>query len=518
MGLFDKVKNFGGWIKQNIVFSGPYDEGSFEIPIIYNYRQNAAKHWVWYRGKTNELLDFYLPNAEKNYSFYAGRSTEGHEIPRVHSGVPKDMVKLLKDITIDDLNSIEFKDEKSREIWEKIEKENEFKKLFGKATTEMLVVGDGAFKIGFEPEISEYPILEFVPGDRVEYVRVRGRIVEIIFYSYYEVKGVKYTLAEHYGYGYIKYKLYKGESDKEISLDTINITKGLEDVSFDEKAILAFKYSVWESEIYEGRGESIFENKTDLFDTMDEILSTIKHNARFSKAKLYVPTSKMGRNSKTGQLLRPNSFDLQIFEVKSVGKEGVSDNISIEQADILNDQLEAAYYNFLNLALQGLISPSTLGIDVKKLDNAEATREKEKVTLYTRQTIIEAMKDTIQKLVITTFYAYQMQNKQVLEEVECSPIFGEYSSPSFEAVIETMAKARPGKDLISIEAQVDEMWGDDKTEEWKAEEVKRLIIQRNAQNPALEGVGLTGEEATGTDEVKAQMKENQKAKKEKAEE
>ena len=53
----------------------------------------------------------------------------------------------------------------------------------------------------------------------------------------------------------------------------------------------------------------------------------------------------------------------------------------------------------LDLCLQGIISPSTLGIDVKKLDNAEAQREKEKATLYTRNAIVEALQEELPEVI-----------------------------------------------------------------------------------------------------------------------
>ena len=35
----------------------------------------------------------------------------------------------------------------------------------------MLYIGDGAFKVTIDTEVSEYPILEWYPGERVEIIR-----------------------------------------------------------------------------------------------------------------------------------------------------------------------------------------------------------------------------------------------------------------------------------------------------------------------------------------------------------
>ena len=51
--------------------------------------------------------------------------------------------------------------------------------------------------------------------------------------------------------------------------------------------------------------------------------------------------------------------------------------------------------------------------------------------------------------------------------------FGEYANPSFESQVETVAKAKTSG-IMSIEASVDELYGDSKDEQWKSEEVIRL--------------------------------------------
>ena len=133
----------------------------------------------------------------------------------------------------------------------------------------------------------------------------------------------------------------------------------------------------------------------------------------------------------------------------------------------------STYVTALDLCLQGLISPSTLGIDVKKLDNAEAQREKEKTTLYTRQTIIYALQDCLQSLIDKVFKVYALMSGEDLDVTEAEVSFGEYANPSFESQIETVGKAKT-QGVMSIESIVEELYGDSKTDEWKAEEVRRI--------------------------------------------
>ena len=74
-----------------------------------------------------------------------------------------------------------------------------------------------------------------------------------------------------------------------------------------------------------------------------------------------------------------------------------------------------------------------------------------------------------------------MENK-IIPDFDVSVKFGEYNSPSFESVIETIQKVVPGKQFISFEFIVDELYGDTLTEEEKAEEVKRLKEINNMES------------------------------------
>lgn len=133
------------------------------------------------------------------------------------------------------------------------------------------------------------------------------------------------------------------------------------------------------------------------------------------------------------------------------------------------------------------MSPSTLGIDVKKLDNADAQREKEKATLYTRNNIVEQLQEVLPELVNTVFRAVDTYNKTVIKDIDVDVTFGEYANPSFESQVETVSKAKQGG-IMSIEASVDELYGDTKDDEWKQEEIARLKAEQgisDMEEPAL---------------------------------
>lgn len=462
----------------------PASQNSVTIQQEMDYQTNAFKNRIWYRGNAYELNQFYrqLPNYKQ--SFWGSVPTTGLEIKKVHTGLPKIIVDTLTNIVISDFNGFDFGDDAEGEkLWEQIADENNFLKLLKKALKETQYVGDGAWKISFDSDLSELPILEWFGGDEIEIVKERGRVKEIVFFIKYKKKSKTYTLEEHYGFGYIDYKLYNGEN--EVDLSTLEETANLAPVVFDKSVMLAVPMLITESEEWDGRGQSIFDGKCDNFDSLDETYSQLIQAMRNARGNKYIPQSLIPRDPKNGMLMRPNAFDNQFIQIEDDNSENGKNEIKLEQPAFPSNDYLATYSTALDLCLQGLISPSTLGIDVKKLDNAEAQREKEKATLYSRANIIEALEEILPVLVNVACKSYYILKKQAKDGPEVTVTFGEYANPSFEAMVETLSNPNTP---MSIEAKVEEMWGDSKDEEWKAEEVRRIKEQSGVvmlDEPAL---------------------------------
>lgn len=459
-----------------------------------DYEANAIKNRIWYRGDSEELQQLYsqIDTGVDKYKFWACKSTPGQEIRKIHTGLPALVVDTLAGITLADLDIQIEKDQATQELWEQIDKDNKFRKKLEKAVKETLYIGDGAFKISFDTQLSQYSIIEFYPGDRIELVTERGRIKEIVFKTAYRHDRRDYVLYEHYGYGMITYELYRGEM--QVSLKSIPQTENLVDVAFgtdkpEGKYMMAVPIQFYESGKWDERGQSIFDKKIDSYDAFDEVWSQWMDAVRMGRAKEYIPDCLIPRNPETGELMRPNHFDNRFIAVGNDMSENAKNMIDVEQPNIPHESYLASYCTALDLCLQGLISPSTLGIDVKKLDNSEAQREKEKATLYTRDTIINALQVDIPLLVETVLKAYNEFYRKPVKPVEVTVEFGDYANPSFESQIETISKARQGQ-IMSVDAAVDELYGDDKDDTWKQEEIKRLKEELGIGEVEEPGVNL----------------------------
>ena len=491
------VKNLSNNIKRGIRSWLNVQEASPTNILInepLDYEANAIKNRIWYRGDSEELQQLYsqIDTGVDKYKFWACKSTPGQEIRKIHTGLPALIVDTLAGITLADLDIQIEKDREAQELWKQINRDNKFRKKLEKAVKETLYIGDGAFKISFDIQLSQYPIVEFYPGDRIELVTERGRIKEIVFKTAYRHDRRDYVLYEHYGYGMITYELYWGET--QVSLKSIPQTENLVDVAFgtdkpEGKYMMAVPIQFYESGKWDERGQSIFDKKIDSYDAFDEVWSQWMDAVRMGRAKEYIPDCLIPRNPETGELMRPNHFDNRFIAVGNDMSENAKNMIDVEQPNIPHESYLASYCTALDLCLQGLISPSTLGIDVKKLDNSEAQREKEKATLYTRGTIINALQVDIPLLVETVLKAYNEFYRKPVKPVEVTVEFGDYANPSFESQIETISKARQGQ-IMSVDAAVDELYGDDKDDTWKQEEIKRLKEELGIGEVEEPGVNL----------------------------
>jgi hypothetical protein len=338
-----------------------------------------------------------------------------------------------------------------------------------------LVEGDGAFKLSYDKNISDYPIIEFMSGTRVNYEYKRGRLDAVCFITKMANKAgerKQFVLQERYSKDGVSYTLYK-DTGVEIPLDTLPELADLKPVQNPNKFLMAVQLMFDKSAKYEGRGKSLFDNKSGSFDAFDEVCSQWVESLRDGRTNKYIPQTLVPKNPETGAILKPNSFDNRYIMSGADLSEDAKNIVNVVHGDIPTEGLLGAYTTMLDLCLQGLISPSTLGIDMKKLDNAEAQREKEKTTLYTRNKIVDKLEKVLPKLIETVLKVDDMLHERVPGEYEVSVSFGEYANPSFEAQVETLGKAKTAG-IMSTERVVEELYGDSLTDEEKEEEVERL--------------------------------------------
>lgn len=444
-----------------------------DVEQLNNFESQSFINNMWYRGEANELEELYaqLDDRLGNKHFWGSKPTIGMNIRKIHTGLPAMIIDTLADISTDDLNKIEV--EKRQEEWDKIAEENNPKALLRDAVVGALVCGDGAFKWSIDTDISEYPIIEFYDGSRVDFEYERGRLVAITFKTKKIINKQKYTLLERYSKKDITYKLVNKEGTELDIKNFPDLASKYQTIKNPNNFMMALPVMLKKSKKYVGRGKSLLDGKLDNFDAFDEVWSQWMLALRKGQIKTYIPESLLPRDPETGVLLRDSDFDNDYISVEESINEDAKSKIETTQGQIQHDALLSTYITALDQCLTGLISPSTLGIDTKKIDNAEATREKEKTTLYKRNQIVEALTKIISDMVDITFKVYDTMNDKQISDNLGIATFGGYANPSFEAQIETVGKAKTNG-IMSIETSVEELYGDTKDEKWKREEVQRI--------------------------------------------
>lgn len=469
-----------GWMKNMIrnwlEIKSP-DSIQIDIEQLNNYESQAFINNIWYRGDPSEIQQLYeqLNDRLGNQHFWGSKPTVGMNVRKIHTGLPSMIVDTLADISTDDLDKIEAG--KRQEEWNKIAEENNPKALLRDAVVGALVCGDGAFKWSIDTDISKYPIIEYYDGSRVDFEYERGRLTAVIFKTKKLINKQRYTLLERYSKKDITYKLVNKEGKECEIKDYPELANKYKTVTNPNEFMMALPVMFRKSKKYVGRGKSLFDGKLDNFDAFDEVWSQWMLALRKGQIKTYIPESLLPRDPETGLLLRGSDLDNDFISVEeTISEDGSSKNkIETTQGQIQYEALLNTYITALDQCLTGLISPSTLGIDTKKIDNAEATREKEKTTLYKRNQIVEVLTKVISDMVNITFKVYDTMNEEKNEITDTLGVasFGGYANPSFEAQIETIGKAKTNG-IMSIETSVEELYGDTKDEEWKKEEVQRI--------------------------------------------
>ena len=422
---------------------------------------------IWYGGNPDELRQLYAGD-NKNMRFWGGSPSAG-EIRRIHSGIPSATIDKLAEISANGFNEIQV-DEQQQELLDFILDKNNFTDDLETVARDSILYGFGAWKIHFD-ERGMLRLSWYSYGDC--YFETAGkRITAVVFTK--QIKDGKYTIHEVYKAGEITVEI-KNREGRPVSLTEAPAEFWQykeNECHWDGDFSLAVPVVWGWSSRFPGKPEGIIASKFDDFDFLDETVSKAVEHMRDAEIKTFFPTTFLIKDQK------PNPFDNRFLKHQGSAAQGAKNEITRLSEVMQISAYREAYEMALDLCLQGIISPSTLGIDTSNKENAEAQREREKTTVYSRNKIIKMLTKSIEELARAVLCAYYTANGNSTGNIEEMPVavdFDEYISPDFDSIVTTVAKAGS---CMSIEAKVEELWGNSKDEEWKKEEVKRLKIEQ----------------------------------------
>lgn len=460
----------------------PARDRSVTILEPHTFRENVIRNKIWYHGDSAELEQYFQKTARwdvEKARFWAAKAQGS--VRKMHSGIVSMVIDRYRDIVLADMDSTTFGEGQDTldELWDEIYAKSKLNDVIGEAIAATLASGDGAFKITAD-ECSPYPIVEFYDAENVDYVYVHSNLREVKFYTNYKGKDNKsLRLEETYGFGYVRYKLYD-DTGKEMPMDALPETAHLIDFGIEQDLMLAVPLKIMNSTRYKNRGKALFDGKSDVLDGLDEVISQWIDAVRMGRIKRYIPDRLIPKDPDTGQLLPANPFDNDFIAIGDDMSEKAAQQVEISQPAISYEAYVSSYASFLDMVLQGVMSPSTLGIDLKKTENAESQREKEKVTLHVRNKIVDALNETLPELFRVILQCYDIMCGKTPGDYEPSVKFGEYASPDFSTTVDTVGKAKQ-YGIMSIETSVDQLYGDTWTQEEKDAEIERLKAEQGIQ-------------------------------------
>lgn len=469
------------------------------------------EYFVWYRGDSDEILDFFtgaewsdymkapIFNRNKRDYFWVVSAKEKN-IKRSHSGIPRAIIDTLVNVIGEPDYSVKGVQDA---ILEDILEENDMANIINQQQMPYtLVAGWGAYKIDVDVAISKNPIVSFYTGDNVDFIYHKKRLVGIIFKEFFEKDGKQYVLFEcrssKGGNSYITFDLFRIGKNDEL-FDDVDKSEFSELGDLQDKMVqgldkpLAVACVFFDDVDKKAYGRSIFTGKTDLFDDLDQCVSQASNTVRKSTPVEYYPADMLER-TKSGQIKMPERFDRTYLPSPLAGISGdgqTSGELKTTQPQLNFNQYSDEERQIMNLILTGILSPATMGIDIAKKDNADAQREKEKITMMTRNNIIvrqqKILKNLYQLLLVAKAY---IENPDLVSipDFDVSVSFGEFANPSFENQLSILGAALNSGGL-SPEKYIDLLWGDTISVEEKLKELEFVKKSREAEPSMMDELG-----------------------------
>lgn len=454
---------------------------------------NIKANKTWYLGDGDELLNWYTnqqtygwadnPIYNRNKRMYFWGMSINEAVKRIHSGIPRAIIDTISSIVgMPEITSVDSYTDRLTEIF----KENDFRFMLTQQARPMtLVEGDGAWKINMNPNLSNHPLIEYYGAEDWGPIMKSNILLGMWFKSYYKDKNDKnYVLfetrtlrPEGLAIEYQLYQLMKNNELLSCKVEKIPELQELKNHLIEGiKCLLAIPNRYYFDPLHRNRGKSIYDGKLDLFDMLDEIVTQAGQTNRVSTPVEYYPVDLLQR-TKNGQPIIPKLYNRQYVKLETAPDADGNNATEIKttQPELNFDKYGQLFSDTLGYILIGMCSPSSLGIDIAKKDNADAQREKEKQTIFTRNMIIENETKVLVKLCNMLLMCQEYLDTGVMQEkdYQISIKYDEFANPSFESELQILGPAW-NSGQISTERYANLLWAGKLSEEEILQEIAWL--------------------------------------------
>ena len=469
---------------------------------------------IWYRGDGDELLNLYNksnmidlglePWYWKNVSsyFWSISSTED-DIKRTHSGQPRNIVDTLCGLVGTPRAALgnlpRSKVATSNDTLTGILESCGFWDTYSQEQVPLtLVEGWGCWKVSWDLALLDHPFASYYSAQNVDFIYRAGKISGIVFRDWYVGKdpATRYLVTE---FRCLKPRRRDdGSLTRDLVIETQAWTAAGEDDAMiapakfadvpelanteavvtitDFDSLLAAPCIFWrDAKDRTMGGRSIFSNKIELFDDLDQELSQKANSVRRSTPEELFNTDFLQRDPTTGLPIMPKVYDRKYVSFSggrdANGASNSQEPVQVTQPNLNISQYSEAAIATLSQILSGIMSPATMGIGVATQATQESQREKEKVTISTVGHIEECETSILKKVFSDMLCAeeYLQTGKIGTKAYDVTVQFGEFADKSFEDKERVLGDAL-ANGAISPEMYMKKMYGDTLSEkEWNDE-------------------------------------------------
>lgn len=484
------------------------------------------EHRSWLSGNDGNLLNFYSrvtainlyyePFYWKNKrAYFWSQSATETDYKRVTSGLYPAIITTIVNIIGDPV----FTDSENR-LTGLLDEDN-FQEVFHDGLLPFsMTEGAGVLKISWDLERSKHPTSDYVCAEDVDLIKSGRHVVGMVFKNWYKDRdGRKYLVTEirrniikealpclHISYR--AFRVTDGDETQLLPIDgDFRAVPELADVPDDieiSNCPYLLAVPIWYLKDPEGilDGKPLLADKLTLFDSLDQSLSQSDNACRASTIERVYDVEFLDHDPETLLPIRPDKFNLK-YTYSDSGPTadpngGIRNTMPIQviQPNVNFDQYSSEQMNIVTHILQGIVSPATMGIDVSRKDNANAQREKEKITVFTRNGLTHKLEKALklfgkQYLICDDYLNGKGLDFNKYDDVAVK--FSEFADTSFESRSAILSQMM-GANVISPEQFVKRLYLDTLTKDEKKNEITWLNshFSAEAQQQAALG-GAAGE-------------------------
>lgn len=472
-------------------------------------RQRIIEAKTWYDGDSDRLANLYRVDAMIDFRtepfywknrrrFFWATAVLEDEYKLSHSGFARDMVDTT--VTIIGTPNVKCADPADLETLNRILDANSFWATYRQIQMPMtLVAGWGAYKIDWNAHVyGNVPCISFTSAPDVVIHKVGPMTIGMTFLHWYsDLKGGKMLLSEtraktDNGTYAIEYKAFKASGDESLcECDPTEIPNMRKPVDWTNNPVpFAVPCSFYADTLYGYCGKGIFSGKIDLLDALDQALSQMDNTVRRAAPLDIFDLEYCERDRVTKLPKLPRTFERRFIGIRGAknadGSSAANKPVDTIQPAVNVDMFLQHIDELKRTIIGGHLSPASMGLDVAKKDNADAQREKEKQTIFTRNHLTKEESAVLKELFNQTLIAHEFLAKGKITKTDygVSVEYDEFSDASYESKMESLSAAL-SVGAISPRMFVERVYGRTISEEDKALEIKALE-ERHAQKQRME--------------------------------